>query len=849
MSVSANDIARRFDNALARGLRHAWGDPLGCGGDRIPLHRQVYDITQCAKELNTLVSGEDLCYDRPGSAIAYAAWYHGERVNQFIRVLESVPELVERARPWRVIDLGAGSGAVGWAIVARELMSSRSRAGRPPIRLELIESSRPMLRLAMLLWRSLEEEFQAEGVSSIVSIAPGSGWRHESWPRMTTAVEEADLLTAHYLFDYSEIDPQKLSESVALFRKQLRHQRVSRLLCCTTTKKQAVLNRLRQDLVADHWSVALREIPVGPLVGSLPKTGEFRRVTLSAAISDDRLRRLSGREPSFSGIAKGGAVLLSASGSSLFQDLGNVSDLLTSEQERALGERGQNVAIKGSAGSGKTLVIALRMARFIRNAASSHQEHAALFTSFNRNLVKKVQEDVVELLRSDYPEGRIQVLAPSGDKSVLRWIEVNGRRLACFSTLDSVVSQMFILVGHEGDGSADSVVEILRDVLREPGIAPLLSMLPIQACPPARGDEEAVGGRSLERAARYLADEFRTVFYGRAGCDVEAYVDRKRVSRVRRKVRLSSTQRLAVGGILVKVRQTFFLRRCAAARGEPKAFFSALMVDEAQDLCDLDFSILRRLLRPGGSFTIAFDTSQAIRTGATFRPPRVEPDWKVHRLTGSYRMPLRVCEALVPVVEAIRAEEHEIGLEERLMSSPPVPSRLSVLGSRPFVVATRTEDEFAGIVVALAMAFDPPVRGKAPYDLVVLEKDGKLSRSIKKRLASESSNLTVSSMTSSVLTEKGIEFPWIIWSTRAECDEPLDLHRLCYTIVSRCTRHMVIWLQLDESCRPDVSLAPVMAGKRGLRRERLIAIDQVAEDALRYLDGCQDLGSHGRATI
>lgn len=847
MSLGSAEFARRFDAALSRGLRRAWQ------GGSSALHRDAFDVNECARELNSLRSGGDLCYDRPGSAIAYAAWYHGERVNQFIQVLEHCPELANRDREWNVIDLGAGTGAVAWAIAARELMKPGSSRRRYPIRLSLVESSRPMLSLAWVLWDELLSEFKSEGLHSLVTIDRSSGWRHESWPTLGMAATETDLLTAHYLFDYSETDPAGLAESVRLFRKQMRHQRVARLLCCTTSQKRPVLNRLRQELVSDDWSAATAEVSGGPLRGLLNETGEFRRSTLAVHVRDKRLRARTEAVPSYEGIARTPAIVLSAATSNLFQDLGSVADVLTSEQEGALNDRSVNIAVKGSAGSGKTLVLALRLARFVRSAAAANSVRTALFTSFNRNLVAWVAHDVLKHAKRENP-GTIIQLEPSGaGVSGTKWLTVAGRKMICFSTLDSVAAQLFDYQPGSVPGSDGNVTPLVRQLLADVRASPWVTQLPEQACPVAGDGEPVVAGtnRSLEKSARYISEEFRVVFYGRAQCKPDVYLDSVKTSREGRGVRLSSIQRMAMAKLLSQIDHKFTNRRCFALASQPKRMFSAIMVDEAQDFSDEDFNLSRKLLVQGGSLTFAFDSSQAIRTGVTFRLPKVSPGWSWHSLTGSYRMPLRVCEALVPVVNYLRTEQSGSGIDANVLASPPVPSRIAVLGSRPFIIAAHCERDFADRLATLVAALEPRYDHQVHGSIVVLEVDQPLRRAITNRFSHRvepgkrgvvrksrlvpsgtSESVPVSALASSVLREKGMEFPWVVWSTRVQCDEPLDLHRLCYTIVSRCTRHLVIWLALDDHGRPDPAYESLFVGNGALRRDRLVVLDELTHDAL-----------------
>lgn len=74
------------------------------------------ELHAASEELKKLSRGENVDYDLPRMGEAYALWYHMRRVSQMYEVLEKFPQIatsLERgwASPWRVLDVGAGTGA------------------------------------------------------------------------------------------------------------------------------------------------------------------------------------------------------------------------------------------------------------------------------------------------------------------------------------------------------------------------------------------------------------------------------------------------------------------------------------------------------------------------------------------------------------------------------------------------------------------------------------------------------------------------------------------------------------------------------------------------------------------
>nr|GEV99656.1 AAA ATPase, putative [Tanacetum cinerariifolium] len=94
-----------------------------------------YDIGVTIHEALNLSSGLDLCYDRPTIGFTYSLWYHARRVNTFLRYF--LRELASTsAASLDVFDLGAGTGAVQWAV---GLAFAGLRAcGRPTPQLNII---------------------------------------------------------------------------------------------------------------------------------------------------------------------------------------------------------------------------------------------------------------------------------------------------------------------------------------------------------------------------------------------------------------------------------------------------------------------------------------------------------------------------------------------------------------------------------------------------------------------------------------------------------------------------------------------------------------------------------------
>ena len=832
MRVEPGRLSRRVDQALHDGLREYWS--------RFARVRSGFDVSECLRESLLLRDGKDCCYDRPGSGVHYAAWYHGTRVNQFIGALDRVSDVLDRDERIRVLDLGAGSGAVAWAIVAHQLLRRGVLQRRNPIRIDMFDSSGPMLDVAKVLWDALVREFAEFDVGSAIEVT----WRLEKWPTHDCDGDPIDLLTAHYLFDHSDSSSPDADDAAGMFVREMRHQRVARILCCTTAAKAGSLDALQRALRASDWTAGIERLAPGPLRGPLSEVGRFRRRIVDdvGADIDTECRGLLDRVPSFEGIQKLEAQLLWAKPSALFESTAATGlDLLTPAQRKAVDRTASNVSLNGSPGSGKTLVLSHRLAQFAFEAHLDGGDSVGLFLTFNKKLLEHVNALAARFTRERLRTAGRDVEVRLGKFEGIWILKVAGQDRLKLINWDKGVRRLFKFE-NPAPWSDEKLETVVPEVLRDPMNGKLVRSMPTRAFPMATESKYSVEGRSLDKAVEFLAAEFRTVYFGRAACVADRYGS---VSRDGRGFGLQPAERRACCELLAQIPARFSLcaAQCAAAIGaaSPQSRFQSIFVDEAQDFTEVDFDGMKRLLRDGGHWTIAFDPGQSIRTGATFRPPHMGLNWRRLQLSGSYRMPRRLCEALGPISDAIREKLRGDGAKEDLPALRPSPLRISFLGSRPIVIATKDEDEFAEYVSDLVKVFDPePGESDGPW-LAVLEEDEALKDRVRQKLRGAGAFTKATLRSTSVLKVKGMEFPWVVWSTRAASPESIDLQRLCYTILSRCTRHAVIWLKLGAEGKPEPRLAPLFHPSRGLHRDRLMVVDAVTQRAI------DDLGALAKA--
>lgn len=213
----------------------------------------------------------------------------------------------------------------------------------------------------------------------------------------------------------------------------------------------------------------------------------------------------------------------------------------------------------------------------------------------------------------------------------------------------------------------------------------------------------------------FLKDEFERVIYGLACFELVEYADVDRVGRV--KPLAKGGTREVIWRLLMEppieshVNQrvnAYRTHEAAVTEARPTALAKAwthVFVDECQDFTCSDIRLLARVPVDPRNLCMAGDASQAIHLGRSYNRPGIPgAQWKTHLLAGSYRLPLRVCEALQPLAQDIRsshlASRHQDGLDTVLLRS----RKAAVAGSRPIVL---TGEHVAGQLGDVLRAYFP----------------------------------------------------------------------------------------------------------------------------------------------
>ncbi len=620
-----------------------------------------WEVTSGLRDLRAMGRGEDCSYDRPSIGVTYALWNQGRRTRDALVTLAPV---VRRMRgDIRVVDIGCGTGATACALAL--ISAALAAAGHPgPDRIvvEGIDSSPFMVETATAI------------LARLADVLPGSrvaaSFREASWSEVAPD-EMATIVHGGYLLDHSDhLHSDEIAERLLALGDLLEVRSVH---LTTTPAKRPQLREIEQLLAAEGWRAepagARPDVAAGRMVRC--HAVRSRWYEARATMADAALWQ---RSPPWDAPSPAGLLLrrpVGRAGSVLFSD--PRTHRLYDERQAEAAEPDQRLTvITGAAGSGKSIVLAERVARCVARSPRADPAPCVLVTAFNKGVVDYLADAIEHSLRA-------LDLAP------VRRAHATG--------------------DHEletGDGA--TIVLLNRDKLpprvfgidSRPGLLRWADELQRRR---QRLDDDARATAARFDAA-YLEDELERVIYGQRCFSARAYRDTDRFGRGDR---LANATKDVIWALLMQPPVDSFVgqrihafRRHEAAvdRGSQLTLerpWTHVFVDECQDFTATDLQLLARVPPSPQRLCIAGDASQSVHLGRSYRRPGIAgAQWKRHQLRGSYRLPLRVCDALRPLAEQIRSSHLAARLEEELDSVLLESRKSAVPGFRPVVVAGET---------------------------------------------------------------------------------------------------------------------------------------------------------------
>jgi len=743
----------------------------------------VYERERSLEQLLMLSDGRDCNYDRPTLGVTYACWYHAQRTVDGLCSLAS-PLCDGDESEIELLDLGSGTGATWWAVLLLE--NARRELGFAPrqIRIQAVDSSPTMNHVAGRLWAALSAARPTPGLTVDLHLA--------SWLDRPPRVD-AGLATVSYVFDHS--DATKAAEVGNVLARTLDACGADSVTILGPGTKSTLMTEAIRGLTADgSWrsrdagATRMRS----PFNGTIASLSDVRKALLEGC-EDERLIRLGTRSPTWESPATQSTLLERRSGGQLELDVtkpGRV--LLDRAQERAASPHRVMTAVLGAAGSGKSRVLVERLVRIVEAARPADDLHI-LVTSFNKCLI----DQLLDWFEVADPDGLVKIRKPASGEGVA----AGGSWNVEFLNWDKIPPRLFDI--EMGSPSSD-----------EQAFTQLWSTLSDQFR--ATADERGWD-------AAFAAEEFRRVVYGLEATTEEEYLA---VTRRGRGSGLQPSDRKRLFQImqLRQVRAWTDPRVDALASlhsGHQPRRFDYLFIDESQDFLPADFTLAASLVRDPSGLVAFGDGAQGLHVGSShWLPTSRERPWTYHRLHGSYRLPVRICEAVLPLGRQLLASRRKGDLnvaDDDILLPEAVKS--ATLGIRPVVLdgnSPSIESDIKAIANYYGDLIDTQRHKSSPF-ATIPESDGRLAAVM--QTAWPDASIEQASMRKI----KGLERPFVVWSTGAAIDTTSTLGEWIYTILTRTTCVAVIILSSE-------TIPPVRAVVGRLDKSRLLFWDQRAED-------------------
>jgi len=727
-----------------------------------------YDLKKCHEESYELVRGRDLCYDRLNTALTYSLWYHPRRINTFLSFF--VDKLIELSgQKIELFDLGAGTGAVQWAILLTAYGLKKRGLQPPKIRIINIDTSPFMLYFNKdYLWKHFLKQypFSSEEVQIEYNV--------NSWNNENDLESSNTFIASSYLFDSSD-NKEKIKDD---FIEIVNQYSPSTLLLLTSKNKSHYLNSLLPEF--KELGYMEEEKANNKLLFNQPLSYiNALRQELKTEYHDiaPLNNRSTWQDPSHFGIIlskKQSEISLSTH--TRIENIDLFNPPITIRKKVSLNEKQKRAArysnspsvVIGPAGCGKSIVISEKVLNTVKHH-SYDPNLKILITTFNKSLISQLSNWLSDVLDSTK-------FRRTGVKFFFKDSNLPNIILLHFDILPLRIGGVPAW-GLVNEQTHVNLMNKIINTLKNQHLT-LIEDNPTIFNP------------------NFLLEEYHRVIYGleigvKSSRDI--YLDAKRIGRGRKpRLERNSPKRQLVFSILERYARTIFKEKIPSFTLRRQYFKSKLesdqitvkydyiFVDEFQDCTKADFRIFNLLLTNPNHITIAGDLAQAVQIGKTAKIPRFDNMGRrspYNRLEGSYRLPVRVSEAIKPISEAIKIStnnEEGAGIITPYKGSPP--------GSRPIVVYASTLEAIAGKISDIFNTY-------SIYDIrqaTILEKDYQLKKAL--------NQLGIKTETDTILRLKGLEKRCIIWSTRAGIEYEKEVFEFVYTILSRTSAILIIAL-------------------------------------------------------
>lgn len=769
----------------------------------------AFDLAECQFESYNLIRSKDLCYDRPNTAFCYSLWYHGRRINTFLSyfaktILNTTDTEIE------IFDLGAGTGAVQWAVGLVYHKMKMEGISVPKIRIVNIDTSPFMLYYSRdFLWKNFKAVYtHCNDFDNQIE------YEINTWSNNQKINVTNPWITASYLFDISDtsINGQintEYKESVKSgFRDLIKSFNPSTILLLTSDQspKRALLNELNTEFTRSGYNQ--QEVVNANLLlqGQLVKTSTFRKqlfVKYQTHLTTNEARALGNpvvwRDSSFVG-----TILTKQQGALAFAGLSTTTKeiklynekiairreiTLNDDQKRASEHTERPTIITGPAGCGKSVVITERIKNLVE-AKQYDKSLDILVTTFNKQLMSYLGKWIEDLLDKEK-------VTRSGNSFKFKDSERPNITLLWFDVLPTRIG-----IGLKTDiGFKEYHSDLIQKSIKEVK------------------EEKQITVNKYDNVLNpdYILDEYQRIIYGLQLGKKDDYLSAERKGRPRLQVngeRRELLWNVIVDKYLTKIQKDSFITKRhkflkQLKSGQVTKKYTHIFVDEFQDCTHADYEIFYHLLSDPNNLVIAGDIAQAIQLGAVADVPRAEGEEMqrrvIHRLKGSYRLPFRISECITKITETIQ----DGNVITPYKGSPP--------GARPIVVYGETPNEFKTKLASIYQTFSVYGLDK----ITILETDFEICQAMR--------SLEIPCETDTILKLKGLEKTCVLWSTHKDIEYKEEVAEFVYTILSRTSGILIIALT-------SMTLSKYNKVINLLRKDRIILWDK--ETAEKFLTFC-----------
>lgn len=773
-----------------------------------------YDLRECQKESFNLISGEDLCYDRPNTAFTYSIWYHARRINTFLShfvdiILNTGQDKIE------IFDLGAGTGAIQWAIGLVVAGMNELGIKPPKVRIINIDSSPFMLSYGeSYLWPCFLRFYPFCNKTNLETSYCVNAWNNPDDITLNNP-----WIVSSYLFDMSD-NQKEISNN---FLEIVNTFKPNNLLLLTSQqgKKIDILKSINSILQQSGFqSKGVYALQKGNLLfnGELTKVNLLRKSLFDLYYGKGLDRKATWEDGVFVGLALTKTQPSLSIGSSLklfvISEKNRIKIRLSPEQLEISKHTEKPTVITGPAGCGKSVVITERIKNLVEKY-NYNPNLRILVTTFNKDLIQYLGNWIESLLRND-----INRTGSSSEKVSYFWFPGAKKRnidVLHFDVLPTRLQLPTPLPIHNRiiENGFNGEYEDYHEALIQQIAQELMNNLGLKQ-KQYRGILET----------NFLLDEYHRVIYGFHITSLQQYMEVERKGRgAYPRLERNGTKRKFIWSVFVKYSKylkiknidsftirRFRLRQYLEKNQLPDSLkFDYIFVDELQDCTDSDYRIFYKLLKNPNNIVLTGDLAQSIHIGSSSQTPRSEGMRKFDKpkLEGSFRLPFRISECITEVSSKINSKRKKNDNNEEgeiinpFKGSPP--------GARPIVFYAKTHADVKKKVKAI---FDT-YKIYGFNNIAIFERDSQL-KAILNQADIEASDETI-------LKAKGMEKPCVLWSTRMPIQSDNESDEFVYTILTRTSSVLIISIT-DNTISAFVEILKVLNPKR------LIFFDRESEN-------------------